>query len=679
MNPFVFLVGCARSGTTLLQRIVNAHGQIAITPEMHWITNSFRHRKQWLAPEGRVTPEQVLSMVRHNRFRQFEFTREEFEGLIPAGEPTPYVTFLNGIFALYGKNKGKNLVGNKTPAYVKGLATLHAHWPTAKFVHLIRDGRDVCLSVLDWDHAHLTAGRYATWAEDPVSTTALWWKRKVLLGRQYGRPLGRDLYYEIRYESLVTQPPDECAKLCTFLGVPFDPAMLRFHEGRTRTDPGLDAKQAWLPITPGLRDWNTQMSAENIERFEAGAGDLLDELGYPRAFPRPSPDSMKRASRIRDLFTQELCSPTQGAPGALVQDERSSTENHLKLFHSLSGARTVCQERFGVAAGGASPNPYVFIVGCPRSGTTLLMRIVNAHSQIAIVPETDWIADYYQRRIGLTPEGAVTRDLVARLLEHRKIGHLGVGARELEGLFEASPTVGYASFVGRLFDHYGGAEGKFLVGDKTPNYVRKIRVLHRLWPRAKFVHLIRDGRDVCLSVLDWKRKAARLAELYPTWEEDPVTTAALCWDRDVGEGRAQGRWLGSEVYYEVRYESLVARPQEEVEGLCAFLGLPYERGMLEFHQDRTRSEPGLSPKHAWLPITPGLRDWRRQMQAADVERFEAAAGERLDELSYPRACPSLQVAVCERAARLRDRLAQALATRKGKLTCGTEAPVGGER
>src|SRR5262249_22960977 len=159
-----------------------------------------------------------------------------------------------------------------------------------------------------------TAGRYSTWAEDPVSTTALWWKRKVGLGRQGGQRLGRDLYWEMRYESLVSQPTDECARLCTFLEVPYDEAMLRFHEGRTKTDPGLDAKRAWLPITPGLRDWKTQMAVQDIERFEAVAGDLLDDLDYPRAVPHPSPDILKRASRIRDLFTQELDSRGEVLP-----------------------------------------------------------------------------------------------------------------------------------------------------------------------------------------------------------------------------------------------------------------------------------------------------------------------------------------------------------------------------
>jgi len=306
MSPLVFIVGCARSGTTLLQRIVDAHPQIAVTPELHWVTHYFRDRKKWLAPTGRVTAEQVESMIENTkRFSQLEFTPEEFRGLLPGGEPVPYVTFLNGIFALYRQHSGKPLVGNKTPAYVRRLPIFHQIWPEAKFVHIIRDGRDVCLSVLNWYHADRTAGRYSTWAEDRASTTALWWERKVRLGRQGGRSLPPHLYYEISYERLVHKPAEECAKLCAFLGVPYEEKMLRFHEGRTKSKPGLDAKKAWLPITPGLREWRTQMPADDQQRFEAAAGDLLDELGYPRAVPRPQPAHLEHASRMRELFSRE--------------------------------------------------------------------------------------------------------------------------------------------------------------------------------------------------------------------------------------------------------------------------------------------------------------------------------------------------------------------------------------
>jgi hypothetical protein len=305
MNPFVFLVGCARSGTTLLERIVDAHPQIAITPELHWITDRFKDGG-WMASEGRVTAELAAALAEQKRFRQLAFSRQEFEGLLGDGRPVAYRTFLNRLFALYREKKGKLLVGNKTPAFVQWVAVLHALWPEARFVHLIRDGRDVCLSVLNWDHAHKSAGRYSTWIEDPVVTTALWWERKVRLGRRGGQRLKTGLYYEMRYEDLVSLPDEECSRLCDFLGVPYDEAMLRFHEGRTRAKPGLDAKNAWLPITPGLRNWRTQMSPEDVERFEAAAGELLDDLGYPRAFPRPSSQCLEHAERLREAVAGEM-------------------------------------------------------------------------------------------------------------------------------------------------------------------------------------------------------------------------------------------------------------------------------------------------------------------------------------------------------------------------------------
>jgi hypothetical protein len=296
-----------------LQRIVDAHPQIAITPEMHWITDYFRHGK-WLGPEGRVTPEQVAAMMEHKRFRQFEFSRAQFQELLVGGEPIPYVTFLNRLFALYARNKNKPIVGNKTPAYVRRIPTLHQLWPEARFVHLLRDGRDVCLSILNWNHADRTAGRYATWSEDPVATTALWWKRKVRLGLQGGRALPPGQYHEIRYEELLARPVAECTKLCAFIGVAYSDAMPRFHEGRTRSEPGLDAKQAWLPITPGLRDWRTQMPPEQVERFEAVAGDLLEELGYERGAVQPSAAVVNHAAGIRARFTQELRAREEALP-----------------------------------------------------------------------------------------------------------------------------------------------------------------------------------------------------------------------------------------------------------------------------------------------------------------------------------------------------------------------------
>src|SRR5919112_2259982 len=305
-DPYLFIVGCARSGTTLVRRIVDARPEIAITTEMHWISHYFDYFKN---QNRLVTPEVVSGLTRHKRFAQFGIPREEFEGLLGPGEAIPYPTFLGRLFGLYGRINDKPLVGNKTSGYVRRIPTFHALWPEARFVHIIRDGRDVCLSVLNWKKAERTAGRYASWEEDPVSTTALWWERKVRKAREDGATLGPDLYHEMLYEDLVDDPEQECKRLCEFLGVPYDEAMIRFAEGKTRTDlPNArkTPKKAWLPITSGMRNWRTQMPVKDIQHFEAAAGNLLEELDYERNFSHPTPQALEHATRIRKMFSRHV-------------------------------------------------------------------------------------------------------------------------------------------------------------------------------------------------------------------------------------------------------------------------------------------------------------------------------------------------------------------------------------
>jgi len=294
MNPFVFIVGCPRSGTSLLQRIVNAHPQIPITPETHWIPRLFEKRKG-LTLEDMVTTELISRLLEQARFTRLGIGREELLAMIAGGRPVSYSSLVTAIFDSYGDAQGKALVGDKTPGYVRRMNTLHALWPQARFVHLIRDGRDVYLSMRHRPLHDLKAGAFDTWSEKPVLTAALWWELNVRGGRKAGNLLGAGLYYEIRYESLVAHPREECETLSAFLGLPYDDAMLRFNETQRK-------KKERRPITPGLRDWRTQMPAQDLERFEAAAGGLLEELGYARAFPRLRPERLEDASRTRELF-----------------------------------------------------------------------------------------------------------------------------------------------------------------------------------------------------------------------------------------------------------------------------------------------------------------------------------------------------------------------------------------
>lgn len=303
-NPYVFIVGCPRSGTTLLQRMVNAHPDLAITPESHWIPRLYA--KPWaLTPEGRVKPKLIRRLVGHPKFARLKVGPEEIARLSGNGLPVSYGTLVSRIFDLYGERQGKPLVGDKTPDYVRSIEILHSLWPSARFIHMIRDGRDVALSMMDWPKCRPKPGDFAAWREDRVTTAALWWELNVRLGRQAGKVLGHKLYCELRYESLVGRPAEESAALCEFLGVPYSDAMLRFHEAPAESDPGLEAKRAHLPITSGLRDWSTQLPPQDIERFEAAAGGLLEELRYPRAVPHTRREVVEHAARIRHLLTED--------------------------------------------------------------------------------------------------------------------------------------------------------------------------------------------------------------------------------------------------------------------------------------------------------------------------------------------------------------------------------------
>jgi hypothetical protein len=285
----------------LLQRVVNAHPAIAVTPESHWIPK-FPGKPWTETPEGAITKKLRRRLLTHPKFARLGITVKEMKHIAPKREPISYAGLVSRIFDAYGRRRGKELVGDKTPDYVRRIEKLHALWPFARFVHVIRDGRDVAISMREWRKLRPKPGDFATWPEDPVSTAAWWWEKNVRLGRRPQALLGPELYYEVRYECLVSQPRDTCQDLANFLGIHFDEAMLKFNENRG-DDPGLEAKRAGLPPTPGLRDWRSDMPVLDVERFEAMAGDLLSELGYPRAFPRLSAAALTHAARIRERLT----------------------------------------------------------------------------------------------------------------------------------------------------------------------------------------------------------------------------------------------------------------------------------------------------------------------------------------------------------------------------------------
>lgn len=309
-NPCLFVVGCPRSGTTLLQRMLDSHPHLAVANDTHFIPRALEQ----VAPQAidlalaghdiPLTEELVQGVWKYHRFARLGLSEAAVREA--AAHCGSYRGFVGALYFQYARLRGKPTAGEKTPDYVRRLPLLHVLFPWAKFVHLIRDGRDVALSLLDWATPQKGPGRWALWSDEPLAVSALWWKWQVNSGCRAGRVLQPSSYLEVRYEQIVAHPAETLACIAAFLNLPFAPEMLAYYEGKLNPKPGRSAKGAWLPPTQGLRDWRTQMNHDDLELFEALAGDLLSELGYPRGSPAASPAVAARARACAQWWNEEM-------------------------------------------------------------------------------------------------------------------------------------------------------------------------------------------------------------------------------------------------------------------------------------------------------------------------------------------------------------------------------------
>ena len=301
-NPTLFVVGCPRSGTTLLQRMLDSHPMLAVANDSNFVHKALKELvpdwKRKLRKDGDVplTPEIVEYTRTYKRFVRLGLAREAVDR---AARATTYAGFVSALYDEFAVMHKKPMAGEKTPDYVRRIPLLHQLFPQAKFVHIIRDGRDVALSSVEWAEKGIGPSKFELFAKHPFATTAMWWCWQVASGRKDGRELGPSLYHELRYEQLVDDPATVLRGITDFLGIPYDAGMERYHEGKSSYAPTASAKSAWLPPTKGLRDWSQDMEPKDLQVFELLAGELLDELGYARAATQVDPEVVAVATECR--------------------------------------------------------------------------------------------------------------------------------------------------------------------------------------------------------------------------------------------------------------------------------------------------------------------------------------------------------------------------------------------
>ena len=254
----------------------------------------------------------------------------------------------------------------------------------------------------------------------------------------------------------------------------------------------------------------------------------------------------------------------------------------------------------------------VFILGAARSGTTWVFDIFNAHPKVAGVFES-WL---------------FTRDNgVGSLFSP---AHWPPGASGLGRFLEREQVLNLTQeMVQRLMSQAIETEHQFMV-EKSPSHLYAIPFIEEIFPQARFIHVLRDGRDVCVSV----RAATR--SWMPDWQRtfgSSMAASAKSWHDAVRRASNEGKRLGDR-YLEVRYEELRTEPISNYRKMFDFCGIPYDDEILQ--EIFTKTDFDLNFKGGEEKFRRGGRigDWQTHFSLTDAYKFDQAAGQLLLNKGY---------------------------------------------
>jgi len=271
-----FVVGTGRCGTTLLQAMLSSHPRLFIPPETKFFI--------CLDPAGRegdplpdaAAFEAWLARARGWWFwSDLELDEGRLRDDVLGGDRSARSLFL-AMMAQWHERGGKPRMGEKTPHHMKETARILGMFPGARFVHIVRDPRDVAASMLklNWGE-HGSVRRYARG-----------WRRMMERDARLAHELG-SAWLRLRFEDLVREPERELRRVCEHLGEAFDPVMLRYDQ---RESAGFSAREAaWKGDTFKPLDQKRVGAAQRsltmhqVRTIERTVGPWLERLGYARA------------------------------------------------------------------------------------------------------------------------------------------------------------------------------------------------------------------------------------------------------------------------------------------------------------------------------------------------------------------------------------------------------------
>ncbi|MFT5528322.1 MAG: hypothetical protein ACI9HK_006311, partial [Pirellulaceae bacterium] len=268
----IFVCGVGRSGTSLLQSMLNAHPQICFTPETHFFRRYVAHDRTKRCHERRGILKFIEQLEADAEFARAKIPAKE---LLPEFEqPLKLEAAYKSLLVKYSQVAGKPIVGDKDPRNIDFIEPLRRHFPNSVLLHIIRDPRDVILSRTK---AKWSSGR-------PWWMHALIYRAQFRRGQRDGNRYFGDDYIEVHYEDLIQSPQEILTKICGALSVKFDKSMLSFAASATRlVDP---AELSWKSETIGplLQDnsgkWQAELSNWQVQVIERVCEDAFRSKKY---------------------------------------------------------------------------------------------------------------------------------------------------------------------------------------------------------------------------------------------------------------------------------------------------------------------------------------------------------------------------------------------------------------
>jgi hypothetical protein len=282
--------------------------------------------------------------------------------------------------------------------------------------------------------------------------------------------------------------------------------------------------------------------------------------------------------------------------------------------------------------------PPIFIVGCMRSGTSLVSHILDSHSRIAVFYES-YLYNYFRtglRFYGDLQKPANFRRLVTDVCEALVVQKVSPPSPEEIEAVIAAPT--FPALFAAVLQLYARSKGKTRAGDKTPDHHFCLDLIQGDFSGSPIVFVMRDPRDTVLSL--------KRALFYPTTE-----SAAQAWNEAFNSYTKT-----SESVHLLRYEELVQTPKKTMEALCVAIGEKFEPAMLRFFEkvpDHLRREQ--IHEKLTRPIDVSSIGNFKQMPAAEIEMVESICGDGLEALGYPLTARRRTVDASVRAARTKRR------------------------